>query len=66
MPTTNNTNSTAEDEKKTEPKLKKEELQELAHQVLRGEHGRGDARKKSLGKNYDAVQAEVLKIRKGN
>jgi len=32
---------------------------QLADEVLAGLHGSGDVRKKSLGTNYDAVQAEV-------
>ncbi|MGB3414033.1 MAG: hypothetical protein WBA28_04895 [Microbacteriaceae bacterium] len=32
---------------------------QLADEVIRGLHGNGDARKKSLGSQYSAVQAEV-------
>ena len=54
----------AEEKKAEAPKLAKEDLDRLAQETLRGEHGIGPARKKSLGKNYEAVQKEVLKIRK--
>ena len=53
-----------EEKKPEEKKLAKEDLDRLAQETLRGEHGAGPARKKSLGKNYDAVQKEVLRIRK--
>ena len=52
------------EEKTEEKKLAKEDLERLAQETLRGEHGVGPARKKSLGKNYEAVQKEVLRIRK--
>ena len=35
---------------------------ELAQAVLRGEYGNGDERKRRLGANYDAVQAEVNRL----
>ena len=35
---------------------------QLAREVLDGKHGSGDARKRSLGSQYDAVQAEVNRI----
>ena len=35
---------------------------QLAQEVIDGKHGNGDARKKSLGSKYVAVQAEVNKI----
>ena len=38
---------------------------ELAHEVIRGEHGNGNDRRKSLGSKYDAVQAIVNKLRSG-
>lgn len=34
-------------------------IRQLADEVLQGKHGTGDARKRSLGSNYNAVQAEV-------
>lgn len=34
-------------------------ISQLADEVIAGVHGNGDARKASLGANYDAVQAEV-------
>ena len=52
------------EEKTEEKKLAKEDLERLAQETLRGEHGVGPERKKSLGKNYEAVQKEVLRIRK--
>lgn len=37
-------------------------IDSLAHQVIAGEFGNGEARKKALGSNYAAVQARVNKI----
>ena len=34
-------------------------VSQLADEVLAGKHGNGDARKRSLGSQYEAVQAEV-------
>lgn len=34
-------------------------ISQLADEVIKGQHGTGDARKRSLGSNYSAVQAEV-------
>lgn len=34
-------------------------IRQLADEVLQGKHGTGDNRKRSLGSNYSAVQAEV-------
>lgn len=59
-----NATPNAEEKKAEAPKLAKEDLDRLAQETLRGEHGIGPARKKSLGKNYEAVQKEILKIRK--
>ena len=36
----------------------------LAKEVIDGKHGNGDARRKSLGANYNAVQAEVNRLLK--
>nr|WP_274380113.1 DUF3597 family protein [Lederbergia galactosidilytica] len=41
--------------KKTKPKPKKS-IDQLVKETLAGKHGNGEARKKSLGKNYKAVQ----------
>ena len=38
---------------------------QLANEVIAGKHGNGDARKKSLGSQYAAVQAEVNRILTG-
>ena len=38
---------------------------QLAQEVIDGKHGNGDARKKSLGDRFSAVQAEVNKILNG-
>lgn len=59
----NATDNKPEEKKPEEKKLAKEDLDRLAQETLRGEHGTGPARKKSLGKNYEAVQKEVLRIR---
>lgn len=42
---------------KAKPKTKS--ISQLADEVLAGKHGNGDARKRSLGSNYNAVQAEI-------
>jgi LysM repeat protein len=34
----------------------------LAREVIEGKHGDGDARRKSLGSQYDAVQARVNQL----
>lgn len=47
--------------KPTPPKTSGKSISQLADEVLRGDHGNGDARKKSLGSNYEKVQAEVNK-----
>src|SRR5699024_3552802 len=36
-------------------------IEQLADEVIAGKHGTGEARKKSLGSNYSAVQALVNK-----
>jgi len=41
------------------PTVKGKTIWQLADETIEGLHGSGDARKKSLGSNYDAVQAEV-------
>ena len=40
----------------------KDDLTKLAKEVIDGKHGVGDARKKALGSNYDAVQKLVNQI----
>ena len=37
---------------------------DLAHEVIAGKHGTGDARKKALGSQYSAVQAKVNELLK--
>ena len=41
-------------------------IEQLADEVIAGKHGTGEARKKSLGSNYSAVQALVNKKLGGN
>lgn len=41
------------------PPVANKSVWQLADEVMAGLHGSGDARKQSLGKNFDAVQAEV-------
>lgn len=41
------------------PKPVVKTIQELADEVMAGKHGNGEARKKSLGKDYAAVQARI-------
>lgn len=43
----------------TKPKVEGKTVSQLADEVLRGLHGSGDKRKKSLGSRYAEVQAEV-------
>lgn len=43
----------------TKPSTPGKSLAQYADEVMAGVHGSGDARKKSLGNNYAAVQAEV-------
>lgn len=40
----------------------KKTIDQLAREVMQGEHGDGDQRKKSLGSKYDAVQARVNEL----
>ena len=40
----------------------KKTITQLAQEVIDGRHGSGDARKKSLGSQYNAVQAEVNRM----
>jgi N-acetylmuramoyl-L-alanine amidase len=47
--------------KETKPASKAKTVQQLAEEVIAGKHGTGDARKKSLGSQYDAVQAIINK-----
>lgn len=51
------TNGTASTSKKS--------VAQLAKEVIAGKHGTGDARKKALGSQYAAVQAEVNRILSG-
>lgn len=44
------------------PSAPAKSIQVLAQEVIDGKHGSGDARKKSLGANYNAVQARVNEI----
>ncbi|MFB8509194.1 MULTISPECIES: hypothetical protein [Lactobacillales] len=39
-------------------------MTDLAHEVIAGKHGTGDARKKALGSQYSAVQAKVNELLK--
>ncbi len=43
----------------TSKKPKNKSIEQLADEVIAGKHGSGDARKKSLGSQYDAVQNRV-------
>ena len=54
-----------EDSTKKLTKAQEEDLriQNLAREVLRGDHGRGEARAKKLGKDYEKVTEEVRRIR---
>lgn len=40
-------------------------IKDLAHATLRGEFGRGDARRQALDEDYDAVMKVVAEIRTG-
>ena len=44
---------------KPKPKPKAKTVSQLADEVIAGKHGAGDARKRALGNQYNAVQAEV-------
>lgn len=50
------------DEPKVTPQPSNKSIETLAQEVIRGEHGSGDARRKSLGSLYDAVQDRVNDI----
>lgn len=41
-------------------------IDQLANEVIAGKHGSGDARKKALGSQFDAVQAKVNEMLGGN
>lgn len=43
---------------------KQKSVTDLAHEVISGKHGTGDARKKALGSRYSAVQAKVNELLK--
>lgn len=45
--------------KPTPNKPKSKSIEQLADEVIAGKHGNGEARKKSLGKNYQAVQDAI-------
>lgn len=47
---------------KPKPKPATKTTAQLAQEVIDGKHGSGDARKKSLGSRYNAVQAEVNRL----
>lgn len=47
--------------KKPAPKPKAKTISQLVKEVFDGKHGDGEARKKSLGRNFNAVQAEINK-----
>lgn len=60
-------------ENKAEPVVKPQQpttsaktIDQLAKEVIQGEHGSGDDRKKALGSQYDAVQARVNELLGGN
>lgn len=44
------------------PKPRAKSIDQLAKEVIDGKHGSGDARKKSLGSKYDAVQKRVNEL----
>lgn len=55
---------TEQTERTPEEKAKeKARIENLARETLSGKHGVGEARKKSLGKDYEEVQKEVLRAR---
>ena len=60
-------------ENKAEPVVKPQQpttssktIDQLAKEVIQGEHGSGEDRKKALGSQYDAVQAKVNEMLGGN
>jgi len=42
------------------------DIEKIAHEVIAGKYGNGEARKKALGSLYSVVQAKVNEILKGN
>lgn len=46
----------------TKPKPQTKSIDQLANEVIAGKHGSGDARKKALGSQFDAVQAKVNQL----
>lgn len=46
------------------PSTPQKSIDELAREVLQGKHGNGEARKKSLGSRYEAVQKRVNELLK--
>lgn len=47
-------------------KVTNKTIDQLAREVIKGEHGNGDDRKRSLGKLYDAVQKRVNELKDDN
>jgi hypothetical protein len=39
-------------------------IEEIAKEVIRGKYGNGKERKEALGSDYNAVQAEVIRLLK--
>lgn len=60
------TDGKASKQKPSTPSKKEKSVDELVKEVLAGKHGDGDARKKSLGSQYEAVQAAINKQQGGN
>lgn len=52
--------------KPQQPTTSAKTIDQLAKEVIQGEHGSGDDRKKSLGNQYDAVQSRVNELLGGN
>lgn len=57
--TTNGTNAISSAEPQNEPNTPSKSITQLVAEVKAGKHGNGDARKKSLGSDYDEVQAVI-------
>lgn len=54
--------SASTDKEQSKPAPKKKSVDQLANEVIAGKHGSGDARKKALGNQFDAVQKRVNEI----
>lgn len=52
--------------KPQQPAASAKTIDQLAKEVIQGEHGSGDDRKKALGSQFDAVQAKVNEMLGGN